>query len=76
MERLLSSLALNGATYNNFYSPQNKNFYSKFRYCNLHPNERRIRLLRIHPSLHVDDKITPIKCDLLDNVSMADMKGM
>ncbi|PZD42043.1 HET domain containing protein [Pyrenophora tritici-repentis] len=80
MEGLVDCSASTGATtqkpkYDNFYSPQNEEFYSKFQYCDLNTNERRIRLLRVHPSLEMDDKKSRTQCELLDNISMADKKG-
>ncbi|CAA9962099.1 HET domain containing protein [Pyrenophora teres f. maculata] len=79
MEELMDFPTLDGAMkkepkYDNFYLPQNEEFYSKFQYCSLQPKERRIRLLRIHASLEANDKKSRINCDLLDNISMADMK--
>jgi hypothetical protein len=61
--------------YDNFYSPKNADFYSKFQYVDLNPVERRIRLLRIHPLNYIDDTGATIRCDLLDNVSMESMKS-
>jgi hypothetical protein len=61
--------------YDNFYSPKNDDFYSKFEYADLNPVERRIRLLRIHPPDQIDDTSAPIVCDLLDNVSTEALKG-
>lgn len=66
-----------GTKYDNFYSPKNNDFYAKFCYEDLNPLEHRIRLLRIHCSLgdSGDDKQSIITCDLLDNQSLAAMKG-
>jgi hypothetical protein len=60
--------------YDNFYSPKNDEFYSKFQYEDLNPVDRRIRLLRIHPPGPHDDTTSPVTCDLLDNFSMEAMK--
>lgn len=59
----------------NFFSPQNRDWYATLPYKTLKPDERKIRLLRIH--LHGGNftNSTPIECDLLDNVSLADMEG-
>jgi hypothetical protein len=61
--------------YDNFYTPQNNEFYSKFRYVNLKPEERRIRLLRMQPLEPREDKRSQIKCELIDNQSLAAMQG-
>jgi hypothetical protein len=61
--------------YDNFYSPKNVEFYSKFKYSDLGTTERHIRLLRIHPPDRADDTKAQVRCDLLDNVRMGSMKG-
>jgi hypothetical protein len=61
--------------YDNFYSPKNAKFYSKFKYSDLDITEHHIRLLRIHPPERADDTKAQVRCDLLENVSMEDMKG-
>jgi len=58
------------AKYDNFFSPQNIDFYSKFRYSDLDFTEQTIRLLRIHPLSSDDDESAPIICDLIDNFSL------
>ncbi|KUJ09111.1 uncharacterized protein LY89DRAFT_741405 [Mollisia scopiformis] len=54
--------------YNNFYSPHNNDFYTKFHYSKL--DENSIRLLRIKPLNPDEDDSAPISCDLLNNVSL------
>ena len=61
--------------YDNFYTPKNNEFYSKFHYVNLKPEERRIRLLRIQSLKPGEDKGHRIKCELIDNQSLAAMQG-
>jgi hypothetical protein len=61
--------------FDNFYSPQNSEFYSKFYYTNLNPGERRIRLLRIQPLEPGGHESSRIRCELIDNLSLAEMRG-
>lgn len=61
--------------YDNFYTPQNSEFYSKFGYMSLNPEERRIRLLRIQQLEPGEDKRSRIKYELIDNQSLAAMQG-
>jgi hypothetical protein len=60
--------------YDNFFTPENRNFYSKFTYADLDPAKREIRLLRVHPSCTTfeDNKV---RCDLIDQVELADVEG-
>jgi hypothetical protein len=59
----------------NFYTPENSNFYSSFRYMDLDSEGCAIRLLRIKPPHSSDTKQAPISCDLLDNVPLSTVKG-
>ncbi|OAL44947.1 hypothetical protein IQ07DRAFT_591788 [Pyrenochaeta sp. DS3sAY3a] len=61
--------------YDNFYSPENKEFYSTIQYMSLKPEDRKIRLLRIHPLKDDQTVQSPIQADLVDNQSLAAMKG-
>lgn len=60
--------------YDNFHTPQNTEFYSKFSYMSLNPEERRIRLLRIQQLEPGENKRSRIKCELIDNQSLAAMQ--
>lgn len=63
--------------FDNFYSPQNTQFYSKFKYAHLDPKTPSIRLLRIPPppSFDIANQTHPIHCELLDNISLSDIEG-
>ena len=63
------------ARYGNFYTPENDEFYSNFRYAELDATDRRIRLLRIKQLGTTDDDSSPISCDLFDDLSLSDMEG-
>lgn len=60
----------------NFYTPENSEFYSRFRYLDLDPESKSIRLLRIKPPTSPENvKTEMIQCDLLDNISLATIRG-
>jgi len=61
--------------YDNFYTPQNSEFYSKFQYMNLESEQHRIRLLRIQPIGPGEDNSSRIKCEVVDNQSLAAIRG-
>jgi hypothetical protein len=61
--------------YDNFYTPKNDEFYSKFQYANLDQEERRIRLLRIQPLKYGEDNSSQVICELIDNQSLDAMQG-
>jgi hypothetical protein len=61
--------------YDNFYTPNNSEFYSKFRYKDLDPAKRNIRLLRMKPPNSEDDESGTIRCDLVDDISLLAMSG-
>lgn len=63
------------AKHDNFYTPKNDRFYAQFHYSPLNELKKCIRLLRVHRADARDDKTSPIRCDLLDNVALHDMKG-
>ncbi|KAH7076249.1 heterokaryon incompatibility protein-domain-containing protein, partial [Paraphoma chrysanthemicola] len=60
-------------SYDNFYTPQNQQFYATKPYAAL--EARHIRLLRIHPLQTGEDNHEPIRCELLHNVSLDAMRG-
>jgi hypothetical protein len=62
-------------TYDNFYTPSNREFYSSFQYTTLNPTERHFRLLRIHALGTNDNQNSTITCDLLDDLPLEDMKS-
>ncbi|ORX97021.1 heterokaryon incompatibility protein-domain-containing protein, partial [Clohesyomyces aquaticus] len=59
--------------YDNFYTPKNNDFYSKFSYRILDLNC--IRLLRIKPCDPGNIRQAAIECYVIENVSLTDMKG-
>ncbi|PMD28793.1 hypothetical protein L207DRAFT_521110 [Hyaloscypha variabilis F] len=61
--------------FDNFYSPQNSEFYSKLCYTSLNPEERRIRLLRIQSLEPGEHESSRIRCELIDNLSLTEMQG-
>jgi hypothetical protein len=62
--------------YDNFYTPGNRDFYSKHIYEKLDTTQPRIRLLRMTPlPSGCDNNSTPLNFELLQNVLIADVKG-
>ncbi|KAJ3513186.1 hypothetical protein NM208_g15221 [Fusarium decemcellulare] len=60
----------------NFYTPENRKFYSEFTYQDLKPESNSIRLLRIKPPTSWDVvKSEPIECELLDDLPLVSVKG-
>lgn len=61
--------------YDNFYSPENKGFYSTIHYMRFKPEDHKIRLLRIRPLKDDGTMQSPIEADLVDNQSLAAIQG-
>ncbi|KAH7080770.1 heterokaryon incompatibility protein-domain-containing protein [Paraphoma chrysanthemicola] len=60
--------------YDNFYTPQNQDFYNQFKYINLDRKARHIRLLRIHPIEADEDDSAIVRCDIVDNLPLVSME--
>ncbi|KAH7063874.1 heterokaryon incompatibility protein-domain-containing protein, partial [Paraphoma chrysanthemicola] len=60
-------------SYDNFYTPQNQQFYATQPYAAL--KARHIRLLRINLLHSGEDNYAPVRCELLHNVSLDAMRG-
>jgi hypothetical protein len=56
--------------FDNFYTPQNEEFYSNFSYAELDSNRSEIRLLKVVPS-----DCHGFHCELLDNITLAKAHG-
>ncbi|CAO2650619.1 Nn.00g019110.m01.CDS01 [Neocucurbitaria sp. VM-36] len=61
--------------YDNFYTPQNKDFYSSIGYLGFKPEDRKIRLLRIQPLKPGDNKRSPIEAELVDGQPLHAVQG-
>lgn len=61
--------------YDGFYSPDICDFYHSFQYPSFTQHEKSIRLLYITPSKNNEDDNAPIRCDIVDDVSLEGMIG-
>ena len=61
--------------YDNFYTPRNEDFYSSIGYMSFKPEDRKIRLLRIHPLKPGEDEQSPIEAELVDNQPLDAVRG-
>jgi hypothetical protein len=61
--------------HDNFYTPNNRQFYATFEYPTLNSDEPSLRLLKIHPLGLGERKSTIINCELVNNVFLKDSRG-
>ncbi|KAF2422449.1 hypothetical protein EJ08DRAFT_640875 [Tothia fuscella] len=61
--------------FDNFYTPQNSQFYSEYKYSKLDAVKHEIRLLRLHPRKVSSSNENQFHCEVLNNVPIAKIHG-